>query len=194
MRHLFAIIISLLSLSAGAQSLGVDSEVLNWESGAMAGFNNDGYEWEFRATYFRLPYLGLKVGLGLAGEIKQVEDWGEDEWETGHHYATRFKFNPAIVLRTPRLIHWKSPGAGFYLFAEPGMVLSPGAKGSRVARVCCWDLKTGINCQVDRYIVFIGYGVSNFSLYSGRPDSFQGLPERNNYITHTAFIGFAGKF
>lgn len=177
-----------------AQSIIIDGDTYHWEAGLNAGLNNDGYEVDFRGLYFPLQYVGIKIGLGFAGEIEEIGDWGKDESETGHSYATRFKFNPAIVLRTPRLIHWKSQDGGFYLFAEPGLILSPGASGSRNARWCRWDLKTGINLQIERFIFTLGYGISNFSLYSGYPINHGGLPEKPDYITHTVFIGGGYKF
>ncbi|MDE5585634.1 MAG: hypothetical protein K2I92_04725 [Muribaculaceae bacterium] len=40
----------------------------------------------------------------------------------------------------------------------------------------------------------LGYGISNFSLYSGGPDSYWGQPGRKDYLTHSVFVGFAVKF
>lgn len=195
LRH---ILIFILLISNGvlsyAQSPDEQDPPPRWETGVMGGLNNDGYEWDFRGTYFPNQYLGLRVSLGMAGEIKQLEDWGEDDWDTGHHYAVRFKFNPAIVLRTPKLINWKSQEASIRLFTEPGIVLSPGAVGSRHAQYCRWDVKSGINLQLDCYVFSIGYGISNFSLYSGRPDNMNGMPERDNYITHTVFVALSYQF
>jgi len=48
--------------------------------------------------------------------------------------------------------------------------------------------------QVDRFIFTIGYGISNFSLYSGFPNNHWGTPDKDNYITHSGFIGGAYKF
>ena len=177
-----------------AQTIKVDGDVMHWEGGFNTGLNNDGYEMSFRGLYFPIQYVGLKVGLGCAGEIEEIGDWGKDYSETGHTYAARFKFNPAVVLRSPRLIHWRSQDAGFYIFTEPGIVLSPGAAGSRHAEYFRWDLKTGINMQIDRYIFTVGYGISNFSLYSGSPYNHGGMPDKKDYITHTVYIGGGCKF
>lgn len=185
--------------SVNAQTLVCDDKALHWESGLSAGLDNDGYEFGVHAAYYPVQYFGLRASLGFAGEIERVEDWGEDPWgddyrDYGHRYAARFKFCPALVLRTPRIVRWKSQEAGFYLFAEPGMVLSPGSSGSRGARWCCWDVKAGVNFQLSQYVFTLGYGVSDFSLYSGRPYNMQGLPDNDNYITHTVYIGCAFKF
>lgn len=193
-RHLLCLICGIMAIAAEAQTLRIDDKVSHWEGAFQAGLNNDGYGIDFCALYFPIQYVGIKAALGFAGEIEELGDWGRDEWETGHSYAVRFKFNPAIVLRTPRLIHWKSQDAGFYIFAEPGLVLSPGASGSRHARYFRWDMKTGINFQIDRYIATLGYGISNFSLYSGAPINHNGMPDNTNYITHTVYIGAAYKF
>lgn len=132
--------------SVNAQTLVCDDSALHWESGLSAGLDNDGYEIGVHAAYFPVQYLGLRASLGFAGEIESVEDWGQDSWgddyrDYRHRYAVRFKFSPALVLRSPRIVQLKSQEAGFYLFAEPGMVLSPGASGSRGARCFCWDVK-----------------------------------------------------
>ncbi len=187
---LFAII----AFSCNAQSINVDGDIMHWEGGFNIGLNNDGFEMDFRGLYFPVQYVGLKVGIGVAGEIEELGDWGRDEWETGHSYAARFKFNPALVLRSSRLIYWEKQDGGFYIFAEPGLVLSPGSIGSKDAKYFRWDLKTGINFQVDRYMLTLGYGISNFSLYSGAPINHWGMPSKKDYITHTVYIGGAVKF
>lgn len=180
---------------AGAQSLSTDDGVLHWEGGFDAGLNNDGWEFGFSAAWFPIQYVGAKISLGFANEIEQFSDWFADYEERENDYTARFRFNPAVVLRTPRIIKWKSQDGGFYLFAEPGMWLSPGASGSHDARIAGWNVKCGINAQIDRFIVTLGYGISDFSLYSGCPYSFQGYdPSHTNYITHTVFLAGSVKF
>lgn len=192
-------------LAAAAQSLRCDDGTFHWESGISAALNNDGYELALRGYYFPVPYVGIKMELAFAGEIEEISDrnivWGDDwgdTWsyrEDSHDYTMRFKFNPAIALRTPRLLHWKGQDAGFYLFTEPGIVLSPGAADRHNARWFCWDVKSGINMQIDRYIFTLGYGISNFSLYSGGPISHHAYSRsKTDYITHTGFIAFGCKF
>lgn len=92
------------------------------------------------------------------------------------------------------MVYWKSQDAGGYIFVEPGIVLSPSAPGSKRAAYFSWDFKGGVNLQIDRFIISIGYGVSNFSLYSGFPRNHWGSPDRDNYITHSGFVGGAYKF
>lgn len=177
-----------------SQTLSTDGDCYHFEANIMVGLNNDGWQWDMGAAYFPIQYVGLKTNIGFAGEIKEVSDWGDDDYENDHEYAERFKFTPSIVLRTPRLVNWKSQNAGFYLFAEPGFTLSPGASGSHHAKTSRWDFKCGINLQIERFIVFVGYGITNFSLYSGNPINRHGLPNNDNYITHSGFIGTAYKF
>lgn len=74
------------------------------------------------------------------------------------------------------------------------MVISPGSSGSKGARTVCWDFKGGINLQIDQFVVSAGYGISNFSLYSGNPHNHWGLPGSDSHITHCGFIGTAYKF
>lgn len=193
-RYLIYLLASVIAFEVNAQTLKLDDGVARWEGGVNAGLNNDGYEWELRGLYFPIQYIGAKIGIGIAGEIKEVGDWDSDEWETGHIYAMRLKFNPAIVLRTPKLVYWKQQDGGFYLFTEPGIVLSPGASGSKNAKYFRWDLKSGINFQIDSYIFTLGYAISNFSLYSGEPLNHWGIGKKTDYITHTVYIGGAIKF
>ncbi len=177
-----------------SQSILTDDGHKHWEGSFVAGLNNDGYQFDFGIAYFQMQFIGVKMQLGVASEIEEFGDWGKDELETHHHYAARFKFTSSVVLRSPQLIHWKSQDAGFYLFAEPGIVLSPGASGSKRAEYFNWDFKGGINMQIDRLIFTIGYGISNFSLYSGYPLNHWGNPVTDKYITHSGFIGGAYKF
>lgn len=177
-----------------AQSLKIDNEILRWEAGASAGLNNDGYQIDLSAAWFPLQYVGARMTLGFAGEIEEIGDWGNDDWDSVDDYAIRIKLVPALVLRSPRLVNWKSQSGGFYLFAEPGFVLAPGAAGSRNARIFNVDLKTGVNLQLERVVLSLGYGITDFSLYSGRPINHHGLPDRDNYITHSVFIAAAYKF
>ncbi|MDE7410243.1 MAG: hypothetical protein K2N09_09525 [Muribaculaceae bacterium] len=187
MRSILILFLFSIVFASGAQSIKINEDIMHWEGGFIAGLNNDGYEMSFRGLYFPVQYVGLKVGIGFAGEIREMSDWGREEWYPGHTYTARFKLNPALALRTPRLVHLNSKDAGFYIFAEPGFVLSPSAVGRGVDKTFSWDLKCGINMQIKRSIFTIGYGISNFILYSGsHPMNFSGKPD---YNTHTIFIG-----
>lgn len=193
-RLLVTLLLFLPPVLAGAQSLKTDDGVKHWECDFSGGLNTDGYQFDLGAAYYPVQFAGVKIRCGISSEIEEFGDWGKDEWETGHHYTTRFRFTSSLVLRTPRLIDWKSQDAGFYLFAEPGILLTPGASGSHNARWVCWEIKGGVNLQMDRFILYLGYGISNFSLYSGFPTNHWGEPEKDNYTTHSVFIGAAYKF
>lgn len=198
----FLLLLSFIPIFSHAQSLQHSEGTSHWEGGMNVGLNTDGYEIGFRGIYFPVQYVGIKIGLSFAGEIREIADWywfdPDYDYDYGYDpdddYTIRFKFNPAIVLRSPRLINIKSQDAGLYIFAEPGFVLSPGATGSRHASYSSLDLKTGFNLQIDRIIFTLGYGISDFSLYSGAPISHNGLPVDTEYITHTIFIGCSYKF
>lgn len=184
-----------------AQGLVVDEEKKRWEGGAFAGLNNDGFEVDLRGLFFFNQYLGVKLGLGVAGELWTLEDWNRSqEWPGTHYggiehtYAMRFRVIPALSLRSPALFEWKDRDATFHLFAEPGGMFSPGAVGSRGARMWCWDVKAGVNMQMGKYVFTLGYGISDFSLYSGTPYSYWGQPGNKDYLTHTVFVGFGVKF
>ena len=76
MKRILSVLAALaLAVGMSAQSLRVDESTYHWESGAMLGFNNNGYEWDFRVAYFPIPYFGIRLSLGMAGEIPALEDW-----------------------------------------------------------------------------------------------------------------------
>ena len=190
------LLLSFLSFSTvcNGQSLQTSDGVRHWEADFSAGLNNDGYQIDAGIAYFPIQYIGIKSQIGFAGELKAVEDWGRDEYQTGHKYALRIKFMPSVVLRSPRIFEWKEQESSFYLFTEPGMVFSPGARGSKGAKAVSWGVKSGITLQMDNVMIYFGYGISDFSLYSGRPYNQHGIPQKDNYITHSVFIGTAFKF
>lgn len=186
-------LLSIGTIALSAQSLHHDEGVSHWEFGLHAGLNNDGYEVGLRGLYFPIQYVGVKLGLSSASEIEPLEDWWKEEWEKDNDYVFRIKFNPSIVFRSPRLIKLKNQDGGFYLFAEPGIVLSPGAPGSHHAKCFRRDIQAGINLQIYRMIFTLGYGISNFSLYSGSPTGYYGPAEDTEYLTHTIFLGLSFK-
>lgn len=192
LKQTIALVLMCASIAVKGQDINFD----RFEAGFNVGLNNDGFEFEFRGLWFPVQYVGVKAGLGMASEIWELEDWYDDDpydYDFRNEYAMRFKFTPAIVLRSPCLFQWKSQDAGFHLFAEPGVTLSPGASGSRRAKWLTWDAKGGINLQHGRFIITLGYGISGFSLYSGSPRNNNGLPDRTDYLTHTVFLGAAIK-
>lgn len=181
-------------ISARAQSLELDGETLHWEVGAEAGLNTDGQEGGIRAIYFPTRYFGVKCTFGYATEIRPMEEWGESSL-FDPYYVTRFKFNPSLVYRTPYLLRYGEDDLwGVTLFAEPGIVLSPGARGSRGARWFSKDLKAGVNLSAGPLVLSLGYGVSNFTLFSGNPLGLD-EPRRNfEYLTHSVLAALAIKF
>lgn len=198
MRFKFAAIFAVCALVSSAQTICVDDGTAHWEVGFGAGLNKDGYQIDFSGAAFPISNVGFKATIGFAGEIEALEDWnwGYDDGYNQRYdrdYTIRFKFTPALVLRSPRIAYWKRQDAGFYIFAEPGITLSPGASGSRDARTFHWDCKVGINLQVDRIIATLGYDVSNFSLYSGRPYSEYSQPDHDNYVTRGVYLAISVK-
>jgi len=176
-----------------------------WEASVSCGLNTDGWEWDAGLTYRPIPYLGIKLALGLAGEIQALEDWHiEDWWYDEYHepyydyddknYTLRFKFMPSIDLRSPTIIRLKSQDATFHVFATPGITLSPGATGSRNAQWFNWQTRAGIEMTISEFVIRIGYGITNFSLYSGRPYNENGLPSNPEHITHSGFTTLAYRF
>lgn len=194
----FIVTISILllgTIQALSQTLHCDeSGTKNWEFNITLGLNNDGDQVDFGFTHFPVQYFGFKVQIGFAGELEELADWMDDDYEYADDYTIRFKSTFSVVLRSPKIITWKRYDAGFYLFAEPGIILSPGASGSRDARWFCKDLKTGINIQISQCVFSVGFGITDFSLYSGYPINHWGTPDCDNYTTYSGFIGIAYKF
>ena len=197
-KFLFTLLLT-LPICGYAQSIDIDGETYHWEYNITGGVNTDGWQWDTGFTYFPLETIGLRMSIGFAGEIVALSDWDWDYYggfyrDYDKNYTVRFKFMPALVLRTPKLVEWKSTETSFHFFAEPGLVLSPGADGSEGAKTVRYNFRGGINVQVDRVVLSFGYEYSNFSLYSGYPHNEHGLPDNDNYPTHSGFVGLSYKF
>lgn len=186
---------------------GLDERYL-WKFTATAGLNNDGWEWDAGVAFVPFEYVSVKFAIGMAGEVTPVSEWDlgwiydDDYYYDDYYYddyddatyATRFKFMPSIEFKTPALLRWKSQDATFHLFASPGVILSPGASGSRGANWCTWQVRGGLEMDIYRLGLQIGYGYSSFSLYSGAPYSYNGLPDDLNRFTHSGFVSMSWRF
>ncbi len=64
-----------------SQTLSSDGECYHFEADISAGLNNDGWQWDTGAAYFPIQYVGLKTNIGFAGEIKEISDWCDDNYE-----------------------------------------------------------------------------------------------------------------
>lgn len=194
-RGLMLMAVVFMFLFGRGQTLTIDGETHRWEADFLAGLNSDGWQFDLGASYFINQHFGVKASVGISGEIEELGDWGEEDLAPDRHYVGRFRFMPSLVLRTPRLVNWESQGVDIYLFAEPGVILSPGARSSKNPQVFSWSMKAGVNFQVDRWIFIAGYGISNYCLYSGQPlNSYGERVKKNGYLTHSVFIGAAYKF
>ena len=191
-KKIFTLIILCAGLSLSAQTIKVDDNILRGEFTINGGLNTDGYQIDAGLAYFPGDCFGLKFSIGMNAEIEAFDDC--DCWSSYEKYAIRFRFTPAFVFRTPRLIKFRETNSGLNLFAEPGFTFSPGSSGSKDARTCCWDFKCGINLQFGIGFFAIGYEVTNFSLYSGRPVSAYAQPDDVNRNTQAGFIGLGFKF
>lgn len=190
MRYLIILLLT-IPLNICAQRLTFEQSVHRWEADFRAGFNSTGYQMDFGVAWFPIEYAGVRASIGMTGEIGDLvqtifspdDDYYIDDY---NDYAARFRFTPAIVLRTPRIINWSSQDAGLYLFAEPGLILSPGAAGSYRPSWCDWDVRAGINAQWDNTILTLGYEITSYNLYSGIA--------RHTPLTHAGYIGVGYKF
>lgn len=170
-----------------------------WEISAAAGLNTDGYEFDLAGAWFPVRYFGVKAAIGFAGELLEISDWGiydDDDYyyDDDNDYAVRFRFMPSVEMRSPTLINWRSQGGQLYIFANPGLCMSPGAPGSKGAEWLNWQMRAGVTLAIDEVAITLGYGISDFNLYSGRPYSHYGLPDKDFRITHSGFISCAYKF
>ncbi len=182
---LFAVLSAVLCMRA-------QEDVRHWMGGLTFGVNNDGWEWGLDFTWYPVESFGVKASIGMAGERMEFDDWEYEDWTD--KYAWRFKFSPSIELRSPALILWNSEQNSLHLFANPGLVLSPGATGSRDAKWLCYQLRGGIEFIFSENIVLqLGYSYSNFSLYSGYPYSYYGYDDPD-HPTHTGFVTIAYRF
>lgn len=200
-----ALLLALGAVTVSAQEL---DERYMWKFSMSAGLNNDGWEWDAGVSFVPFEYVSVKFSVGMAGEIEPVSNWDlgwiyDDDYYDDYYYddyyddtsyATRFKFMPSIEFKTPALWRWKSQDGSFHLFANPGVVLSPGASGSHNANWCTWQLRGGLELDIYRLGLQIGYGYSSFSLYSGAPYNANGLPDNLNRYTHSGFVSMSWRF
>lgn len=172
-------------------------DIFRFEGYTSIGLNTDGYEWTIGAAWFPIPYLGLKVSIGIDSEIKELSSWGFDDeyhYDYDNDYCARFLFAPAAELRTPSLIYFHSQGFGIQLFASPGVIMSPRASGARSGEWLYWSMRGGLMTLLDeRCTLQLGYGYSNFNLYAGAPVSHWGYDE-GHHNTHSVFVIFGYKF
>lgn len=185
--------------SVFSQNLKFDEKKYHWEGGLYAGFNSDGYELDAGIAYYVNRFLGVRCGVGWASQIGKIDglinwiypddiqDWQYDDYDDDT--ITRFRFTPALSLRSPCILDWKSQGVQLYAFAEPGLVFATPAPDSHKARWLTGMLRAGLNMQVDRWVITLGYGISDFSLTSGLKHY-----DEPDHITHTVFIGSSYKF
>lgn len=169
-----------------------------WRASMSAGLNSNGWEWDMGLSYWPVDYIGIKCAIGFAGEIEAFEDWdfGYDDGydHDDKDYTVRFRFMPSLELLSPTIFNWKSQSATFHIFANPGLSLSPGARGSHNARWFNWTLRAGLEAAFDEFAFRIGYGCTDFNIYSGNPYNENGLPSHPNAITHSGFVEIAYKF
>ncbi|MDE7154088.1 MAG: hypothetical protein K2O00_06560 [Muribaculaceae bacterium] len=193
-----------LLIAAGqlhCQTLRYDEKVYHWEGGAYLGLNTDGYEVDMGVSYFFNRFVGVRAGIGWAARFDGLDcltvsfdpddplisyDPYDRYYDDSNHFS-RFKFTPSLVLRTPCLIDWRSQEVQIYGFAEPGITLASPAPGTTDARWFNVQLRAGLNMQIDRWVVSLGYGISDFCLESG-------YRNKRDYLTHSVLVGVGWKF
>ena len=98
-----------------------------------------------------------------------------------------------MVFRSPALLRFESQDLGIHLFASPGLTLAVPALGSRNASWAYWNVSAGINATIDRYVFYLGYSYSNYSLLDGHPYTHHGIDVDNPGNTHSVWIGVGYK-
>lgn len=196
---LLSCLFPLLGFSQQTKSVrnyGLDEENYRWEINFQGGLNTRGWEFSGGAHWFPFRYIGIGASLGIDSEIKEFSDWGREDYYE-YDYCARFIFKPSLLFRTPSLLHVKSQDMDFHLFASPGMIMSPPARGARNSDWLYWNVATGITAIIDRLTFSIGYSCSNYNLLDGNPythHSYDIYTKNTKSYTHSVFIGFGYKF
>lgn len=191
MNRILTTIICLISLTC------VSAQYVDpWRAGFGVGVNNDGYEIGINLSYNIVPSFAVRMDIGAIGEFTEVEDWeifddDNQSWSRESDYASRFVFTPSVEMRSPALLKWRNDANGLRLFANPGISLSPGASGSVHPDWLYWQLRGGVQLNFSDFVLQMGYGYSNFDLYSGNPVSHNNKSEDRKKRTHTGFINLA---
>lgn len=167
-----------------------------WEAGIEAGLNTDGYELAIHGAWFPVQSIGFKISLGMASEIGDLAQtllgYDYDDYD---YYVTRFKFMPSMEFRSPSLIRFGDSGVRLSLFCNPGVCLSPGAHGSHNPKWFTWQIRGGVALEIDRGVISLGYGYSNFNLFSGWVPDFDGEFHNDfSHHNHSVFLSIAGRF
>lgn len=174
-------------------------ENYKWEMNFAGGLNTNG--WEFMGGVHWLPvsYVGIGASVGFDSEIKEWSDWGRREGDSFYEddYCARFIFKPSLLLRTPSLWHLKSQDLDFHLFALPGVILSPPARGARDSGWLYWSGAVGVTAIIDRLVFSLGYNCSNYYLLDGNPHAhhaYEKFEKGEKQRTHSVFIMLGYKF
>lgn len=185
--------LALLPWIANAQE---SQEDCHYGLGLGMDFSKDAYEFDLNFTWYPVQTFGLRASLGFAGEYRDLyrhwlESWEDEYYYYDRDYTWRFKFSPSIELRSPALVKFNSD-SNLRLFANPGITLSPGAPGSTDAKWFTWQVRGGLEINVNIVSIQLGYRCTNFYLYSGNPYSETDyevdrdlFPDR---YTHSGFI------
>lgn len=189
------------------QTLAVGQEGLEnyrWEGMFLGGLNTNGWEANAGVAWMPVAYVGLGVTLGLDSEIHEFSDWWGsgigDGWDYDFiddgddDYCTRILLKPSVIFRSPALLRFESQDLGLHLFASPGFTLAVPAQGSRNASWAYWNISAGINATIDRYVFYLGYSYSNYSLLDGHPYTHHGFDPDDPGNTHSVWIGIGYKF
>lgn len=172
-----------------------DEPYLPWKASATFGISDNDYEIDSGIAYFPIPYVGLRVEIGLPMELSSLPDYIINSWGSyddyyyynDNSYTARFTFSPSVVVRTPRLFTLESAGIDFHLFASPGITLSPGASGSYRSRWFYWRGEAGIEAAFDRFSIALSYKQSNFYLFDGFQSSYSDVSCKNER-THSVLL------
>ncbi len=100
----------------------------------------------------------------------------------------------SLVFRSPCLTDLDLPNCGVHLFTQPDIHLSSSKFKFLTPRAFNWELKCGFNLQFNKILFFLGYELSNYSLYKGMKKNLFSHAINDSRFSHSIFIGTALKF
>lgn len=115
-------------------------------------------------------------------------------WKRDFGRILKFNLISSLVFRSPCLIDLNPLNCGLHLFTEPDIHLSRSKFKFLKPKAFNWELKCGFNLQFNRILLFFGYELSNYSLYTGMKKNLFNHSIDDSRISHSIFIGTALKF
>ena len=185
---------------------------------------NNAYYTGFSYHYMVCSLFGVGGGLGIydqwftdyspSGTIEgKWESWRIDETD---EEVERLYLHPSILFKTPNILCLKDVKMSFQL--EPGLICVFPYAGVHIDYVnshtqqhrysyastikgdwCFWNIRAAINFQIQKIAIAVGYGFSNWDIYSSRKHLKVGSTEFKDLypdesILHSVFFNLSYEF